>query len=278
MEENKVKFDLESRLREYMPSLFTLIGNRPFGWNNINKIAERNFEKRSKEYWALQNDDEIIDKRLIVEANLYDVIGSMREGDDFAKTLFTYFDLLLQHLGKMLSTYQKDLICTTLKGFLIDTDKNYRNYIGELAVLNNCLNGDFDLVSLEEPMPNGKKIDFNLKHKISKKTQLVEVLNIHYNYLKEYTDDTLALEIKGKIIDKLKDKTKNDCDTEFYLVPVIWANYEQLKWISSLYADKINIQNKLVIEPSAFGCFTYPDGSQIYKFGTLSSLVLINEN
>jgi len=136
---------------------------------------------------------------------------------------------------------------------LTNTDKNYRNFVGELSVLNNCLISDFTLVKIEETLPNGKKIDFHLCHQKSNKSYLVEVVNVHYNYRKQYTDEILAAEIKGKLIDKIADKTKNNPDTiNFYLVPVIWAYRAELNRICALYEEYINMKDNWIFEPLAF--------------------------
>jgi len=82
--------DIESKLREYMPSLINLLGDKSFGWNNINKIVRNSHEQRVTEYNRIQHDSRIADKRLILEANLYDVILSARNGDESAIKLFSF--------------------------------------------------------------------------------------------------------------------------------------------------------------------------------------------
>ncbi|MES2429310.1 MAG: hypothetical protein V4556_00150 [Bacteroidota bacterium] len=266
------KLDMEKKMKEYMPSLFPLIGTRTFPWEKINEIVGNNFKDRLREYNQLRN-KKGAGAKLVIESNLFDIIVEARKGDPDAIRLFTFFDFLLKELNIYLPDKKKELIISNLKGFLTNTDKNYRNYIGELSVLNNCLKNGFELISIEHCLINGKKIDFHIIHTESKKAYLLEVVNIHYNDKKDYTDEILIAEISGKLAMKLADKAKNLDIINFTLMPVIWANYSQLERIFSLQ-DKILNNTNSIFEPTAFCSYQDSMGENVFKFGTISSLLV----
>ena len=108
----------------------------------------------------------------------------------------------------------------------------------------------YRLISVEEPLGNGRTIDFKLKKVDNKKTYLVEVLSIHIDTLWVEKDSALIakfFEYRLHKKNEVKMKWLQDYPP-FYLLPVLWGGHEDIKVYSDFFkANKLNL--KKVIEP-----------------------------
>jgi hypothetical protein len=146
--------------------------------------------------------------------------------------------------------------------------------IGELAVLNGILKSSkYKFDKIEHRLLNGKGIDFRLWKVEDDSEVLVEVINIHLDRLLVEDDDIairklLTHRLAGKISDK-KDGLINSID--FFLVPVIWANWGSLE-IYSNYFKRNKMHLDRVEEPMAYNLLS--DGNSFYvpRFGRISNL------
>ena len=132
-----IAVDLESRLKQYMPAMFLLLAEKNLKaqqWRNLNKRFVEEHNRRVDEY-ARNND------YLLVEANLYDLINAVFGGDKSALHLVGYIDVLFKALDKNLLPQEKAMVRNTIYNALINFDHKFRNFIGELAVLNNAVEG-----------------------------------------------------------------------------------------------------------------------------------------
>ena len=258
--------DLEARLRIYMPAMFRLLKD-----NNLNGKQWRNLHKRFLEVHAERiRKYKENENYLLIEANFFDLISSAINGHKPAIRLVGYFDVLYKALNKTLNEDEKKLIRTTDYNSLINMDHKFRNFIGELAVLLNALEGRrYNLVGIErDKIGGGKKADFTLLDIASGKEELVEVVNIHLD-----EEQFLEENITSKITKKIKEKTEERVDfKEFTLVPVIWAPVSVLKVLADLYKSGNGPKFHNVHQPVAYCVFEAPDGQPVYRFANIATL------
>lgn len=260
-----IEIDLEQRLRMYMPSMFRLLGTGNLSkrkWKKINQKFIEVYNERTEDYKSNNN-------HLQVKANLYDLIISMIKGNASAARLLGYFDVLFKSLDNNLAVEQKPLVRNSLFNVLVEMDHNFRNYIGELSVLNNILEGGkYKLLGIESDIiSQNKTADFTLEDDLCNK-ELVEVLNIHIDS-SEYINETL----QSKIEEKVGKKTSaEDSYNEFTLVPVIWAPVNVLQDIATLYKSGLGFKMNYVHEPLAYCVFSDPNNLLIYRFCSVSRL------
>ena len=130
-------------------------------------------------------------------------------------------ELVFTNLAEKTTLKEKKLLSKTIYFALTNIDKNYLNFIGELAILNLLKNADFELLQTEFPLSDNhesKSIDF-LVFKEGK-SSLLEVVNIHLPESKLLTDNYIERLLDQKIIGKILNKS-NDSNIKFSLAPVI---------------------------------------------------------
>lgn len=261
-----LQVDMKTKLTEYFPALFTLLENEPLDWKAINEKFSANHLKRLTNY--------IHGDRQLLEANVYDIISEALNGNSQARRMLSFFQHTLEELSRHLDLAGKKKLKKTLYNLLIETDLNYLNYIGELAVLNVFLWKDiYRLHDIESPLGNGNGADFSLEPINAGKNVLVEVVSIRpRNY--PNTPSLLKQFMEGKLIEKIQKKTKgNSAFLKFFLVPVIWGSGEDLAWTAKLLKSEIRLDVLNVTDPLAFA--TFPDevnGGSYFRFGSLHSL------
>jgi len=263
---DKIEVDLEQQLQFYMPSMFRLLADRNLKkrqWKKLNKKFVDEHYKRVSLYETNNN-------YLLVEANFYDLINATMRGEKSAYSLVGYFDILFKALDKNLLPEEKVMVRDTIYSTLIHFDHQFRNFIGELAVLCNAVDKRrYSLLGVEkDTIAQNKTADFTLLDNNTGKKELVEVVNIHLdnsNYLKE----TLI----NKLTEKFADKTCNSSDYKrFTLVPVIWAPVAVLQDLRELYKSGNGVAINDINEPVAYCAFSGPNDLPIYRFCPISSL------
>jgi len=259
---NDMQVDLHTNLRRYMPAMFRLLmedGLSQDKWDNLNRKFVSTYQKRI----ALQTKSK---KPLIVEANLYDLISSTFHNDKSALRFVGYIDIIFKLLGNNLFPEEKLMVTETLYNVLVSHDHQFRNYIGELSVLNKAIEKrTYNLIGVErDSIAQGTTADFTLLNNQTGKTELFEVVNIHLNN---------SQKIKGRLFRKIKEKTCKQANyTPFTLIPVLWAEWKILKEVEQLYITGNGVEMEGVNEPFAFCAFSDENNKPIYRFMPIKKL------
>lgn len=230
-----IKYDVQSFLRKYMPEFYSLVEVQSISWSKINKIFARHLNKIKDEYRLTQTP-------VLKDATFYSIVISKIKQDGKGDGMLDFFNLLFKTLSVQLGQPEKKLIHKTLYNILTEVDKNYLNFIGELAVLSKELEtGKYKLLRIEEKIkPNSNvSADFHLFDTGSNFELLIEVINIHLEDA-VLTDETVVKNhIGSKITEKINDKF-SDTSRNFILQPVIWTSQlDDLKFLREMYT-KIN--------------------------------------
>ena len=205
---------------------------------------------------------------LKVETSLYSIISGVIQKEVSAYVKYDFIRTVLKRLITNLPVEQRTLIRKNVYDMLTAFDKDYRNYFGELAVVNQLLEDEYTLVGVEkDKICGGKTADFTIKK--NGQTRLVVVVNIHFY---EPTGDSVQF-INKKVSDKLNEKTNGSEEyEEFTLVPVLWAFPKELFEYHQQYnAGNVQMPEN-VHEPFAYLSFSDDKEILIHKFTKISRL------
>lgn len=258
--------NIHDSLKRHLPSLTSLVGDRDFAWVLINRKFIEHMAGRHDDYVGGGN-------HLLVPINFYDVITQTLLGNGNYHYLFTYFDNVLKELNQHIPEDKKFLVRGILKNMLINMDMRFLNFVGELSILNNLIKTGFRLEKVEELLPNGKRVDFTVQS-AQGITEMVEVVNIFLEGAEEYDDGRLIQFVKGKLLNKYKDQSKNELAIPFTLVPVLWGTHSMLLRLKNLYDQHLNLTSENIHEPMAYSCIIYGNRFNI-KFSKLSNVFVI---
>jgi hypothetical protein len=261
-----LRVDLKSKLRDYLPILFELLGDQPFDWKTLNSKFSTNHLKRLNNHIAGQREP--------IEANFYDVISQSLNGNPAGARMLFFFRRLLEELADNLDASGNQKIRKTLYNLLVEPDHNYLNYIGELAVLNLFVRSDdYALQDIESPLGNSNGADFGLLEVATGKKHLIEVVSVRPQPYPE-TPGELKKFIEGKLLEKIDKKTKgNSSYLTFRLIPVLWGTEAELQWTADLLKTEIKLDVSNIADPCAFCTFTDQQrGGTIFRFGSLYSM------
>jgi hypothetical protein len=260
--------DLENKLPICLPGMLELLNNKtfkPHEWKKINtNLQEQLIERRKKI---------ISDNYLKVETNIYDIIVGVIEGKTSPYGYFQYLHILFKRLTKNLNVQERKKLRPTLYSVLINLDHKYRNFIGELSVLNNIRenNKEYRLINVDkEIIVDEKKADFTFENIYTKEIELFEVVNIHaYDVVAGFD---LKRFVVGKIEDKIRIKTNGKSDYRpFKLVPVFWGQIKDMKKLNEIFKNgKVDLPNN-VFEPMSLCSFNGPD-FPVHRFVKISEL------
>lgn len=251
-------------LRYYLPALERLYGNSGLDWATYDAVYNNLHEKRNKDG----------KEGLLVEANIYDIILTLKKEEGLGFWLIDYFNQILDKLNLQLDEIGRTKIKEALHNVFTAHDHKYLNFVGELSVLNQLLSSTvFTLNDVEVPIPNGKSIDFEMLTQ-SKQPMLVEVHNIHLDDDKvESNGDALLRFLVKRRKDKIAEKRKDlSGEMDFQLVQVLWGNARSLYLYSQLFKNHKELLTN--IEPLAYLTLSDPHNPQKFehKFGRVSSL------
>lgn len=252
-------------LKLFIPALVQLVDGRDFPWDSIDLLFSEKIKDRISK---------LTGETLEIEASIYDIIVEAKKQNSKAIGLLHFLNKLFEELTDTLETNEKLLVKSNVKQMLTSLDSKYLDFLGEIATLNNLIKSKmYRLVAIEEKLPNGKSIDFKLRHIEQNKFYLVEIVNIHLNSNRvEDNPDAIRKFLTHRLSNKLKAKNlKLDNGTIFYLIPVIWGGWQQIKIYSNFFrTNGLGLQN--VIEPVSY--LTYTDGAGYYEhyFKTVSNL------
>ncbi|MCV9386930.1 hypothetical protein [Reichenbachiella ulvae] len=224
-------YNIKAALEQHMPSFLQLLGNNNISWNRINQIFEEYIQKAKEEFAETQT-------LITREATFFSIMKSQVTGDGLGAAQFDFYDQLFNDLFHLLSYQERNMLGGTLKSILIQLEKDYLNFIGELAVLYFYkINTDFKLIKVEEKVFDNKNIsaDFLFSSESLNDQFLIEVVNIHLEQRKSLTQPLLKRLIEKKVMDKLKSK-EILLKSNMSLQPLIWCkNYDQVKLVSDFY-------------------------------------------
>ena len=251
----------------YLPSIFTIIDENDLDWTNIDSLFKKKIEKRIQECKG---------ETIIVETTIYDLIIEVKKKNSQALRLLDFINKLFYELSGNLDTLEKQLVKNNIRNILINFDMRYLNFIGEIAVLNSLMKTKkYSLEGIETKLSNNKSIDFKLKQYSDNSYILIEIVNIHLN---SDRIEKSNVKIDKFLTERLEQKVKNKKqglfeDINFYLIPVLWGNSDDLKIYSDYFIEN-SIQIKNVIEPLSYLTFIDPNDETyfLHRFGKISDL------
>lgn len=224
-----MKNKLRDDVADYLPNVLLLIKNEP-DWDTISdKLSQSEVAKHA------------------LQSNIYGLISLAEKKDVNALALIEYINILLREINS-LPPYLKSQLDYKMNDILTEiSDAKFKNYIGELAVLNAlmCAN-QYENVSLEKGLGNGKFADFYLEEVGKDEKYYVEVVNLHLN---ETHHKNFKKGFRRKVVKKISEKTANS-KIEIILIPVIWADIETLRKMQAAYDEGFKVKH--VYFPFAF--------------------------
>lgn len=255
---------LETSLHNYMPGIFDLVEETDKRWPELSERFACEAGVKGRSY-----DDTI--NYLLVDANLYDILGAADSGNESARRLLGFMNTVLKRLDAHLSpeakTIVQDAVCTVLGDF----DHKFRSFVGEFAVLNAILERkENSLAGIKShSIAIDSTADLAISVGASTTPELIEVANIQ---LDDVVDDIVAL-LTQIVTERILHKIGTGIEfTPFTLVPVIWAPVPVLQKLSQLYNSGRRMSFEHVAEPLAY-CIFYTDELQaISRFGPISTL------
>ncbi|EHQ27543.1 hypothetical protein [Mucilaginibacter paludis] len=253
-----MKYDVRPFLKIKMPGLLDLLGTQNISWKTINK----NFGKKLQ---RIKDELTLTQKPIFKEATFYSVLMSKHYKTGEGDGMFDWYSTLFQSLSSNLNPVEKALIHHSIYNLLIEPDKNYLNFIGELAVLNEIKKQEgYDLINIEEQIQkeNNTTADFLILRKHDDTNILVEVVNLHFQEIDIDDHERIRRLIESKLNNKIKMKFINPL-YEYFLQPVIWVKGENdVEQLFNLY-DKSGLPIKNVLAP--FTYFSYWETSGKYE-------------
>jgi hypothetical protein len=181
------------------------------------------------------------------------------------------FNAVLENLFNQTDEKERLLLSNTIFNTLINFDRKYLNFIGELAVLSILKDRGFYLEKTEYPLTNeknAKSIDFLFSK--NGENKLLEVVNIHIPYESPLTKESIKQMFDGKVRDKIADKSKNT-EWKFSLAPVIWSDFQTLEIINDFFEPE---KYDGVLFPFAYVGYNLRDSNQSkVTFGSLDRVL-----
>jgi hypothetical protein len=261
-------FNIQEKLKIYFPILFELLNDNKIDWKMVEKTFFRKYEQYQKKHTKTNSPFQI-------EASFYSIITASIKGEKPAIMLLDYIQKLFEELADNLDDAEKKEIKTTVFGFLTNIDTKYLNFLGELSVLNQFKRRTpFKLVKTEEKLQevgdNNSTIDFKFFNPTTSGFEFLEIVNMHLNEKNTSSDESINILLTQKISEKLLKKGIKE-NPKFFLVPVIWGNWREIKCIEQYYKKfKPTFQNTGV--PVCFVPFTTQDGKLVQRFGTIDTI------
>jgi hypothetical protein len=267
-----LKINIKKGIERYMPSIFLLLNNEDINWQKINDQVLKAHLKRKKEYNANNN-------QLTIEMSFYDLISHALKDPKNALGVFDFINRVVFNLSNNLNAAQKREFKKTIYSMLTNLNRNYLNFVGELAVINGLLNSKlYALERVEFPLPNGKNVDFMVLDIKRNKKILIEVLNIHLKKGLPDNYEGIKQFLLHRFNEKLRSKKQNlpsDFEIEIILAPVVWV--EAHHDLQKLY-DFYSAGNKTSIYPGdyipyAYANFVSAEGQSLHRFERVSTIL-----
>lgn len=264
-----MKYNVKKALQQYLPSFLILLNEQNISWTSINNGLEKHLETLK-----IKIDDNQQNK-IEKEVTFYSLLVNHVTGSEKGKAMFDFNNKIFIQLSNSLSLEEKKPIHKMLSGVLQNFDKNYLNFIGELATLNLLIKtGNYELLNIEEKIHPDRNIsaDLFLRSKDDKKEFLIEILNIHLEDIEFDNNDSLRFHLESKLKKKKDNKFINP-NRIIFIQPVIWIkNFEQLKKICDLY-NIYGFAVENVLLPVSYVSFLNTDGSFEHRFENLKTIL-----
>lgn len=261
-------FNIQEKLKIYFPILFELLNNNKIDWKRVEKTFFKKYELYMQKH-------KIVNSSFQIEASFYSIISAAIKKEKPAIMLLDYIQKLFEELTDKLDDAEKKEIKNTIFGFLTNIDTKYLNFLGELSVLNQFKKRTaFKLIKTEEKLlevgSNNSTVDFKFLNPTTSGFEFVEIVNIHLNEKNTTCDNSINILLSQKISEKLLKKGIKE-NAKFFLVPVVWGNWREIKLIE-LYYERFKpiFQNTGI--PVCFVPFTTHDGKLVQRFGTIDTI------
>jgi hypothetical protein len=262
-----MKYDVKKAIQIYFPSFLELLGEQNISWTSIDKGLEAHLQK-------IKDKLEDTPNGIWKEATFFTIMINHSLENGKGKGMFDFYDKIFKSLLLVLSKKEKEPIHRMLSKVLTNLDKNYLNFIGELATLNKLmLTGEYELLNIEEPIHPDRNItaDIFMRRKNDRTEILIEVLNLHLED-REFNDYiTLQNHLRSKFVKKMSDKliTSNNV----LIQPVIWTStLEQIQQLSDLYTIN-NFQIDNVAVPLTYLTFVDSNGVYEHRFESVRTIL-----
>ncbi|MEO9803442.1 MAG: hypothetical protein ABJF04_09355 [Reichenbachiella sp.] len=265
--EEKITYDVKAVLEKYMPSFLKLLGSNHIPWMKISVKLQLHIEELKKE--LLENP-----KALVCDATFFSVLKSKLKGDGLGDAQFDFYNQLFTDLHQILSPKERKLLGGILKSVLIQLEKDYLHFIGELSALYFYkINTNFELLKVEEKLFDHRKIsaDFKFVNPETNNIYLLEVLNIHLEHRENLSTETLDKIITSKLDLKLKSKEAAS-KKNMSLQPLIWCkDINQIKLVYNYYKScSIPEQTH---KPLGYLSFKTPDGNLYHRVNFMDEIL-----
>lgn len=238
----------------YLPILFEFIPENDSFW----KEADKNFNSEIE--WR-RGEAEAAEGSIQAEITIFDVILLAKRGNGEGIRYLHFLRSMFDHLFNNLVSVERALVKRTFKTILKKLDFRYKDFVGELAVLNNMISTKkYRLEDVEAPLADSPKtIDFKVRDLNTNECHLVEVYNIHVDSDKVQPEPE---RIKAFFTHRLTQKiASKETQMQFELVTVLWGGWRDLLVYSNYFkAYAVHLVN--VHEPMAYLTFSeVNDGS-----------------
>src|ERR1035437_4903131 len=123
--------NIKNDLLLYLPNPFEIIGTEDdFGWNKIDSLYNKIKQKRIDLYGGQTID---------ISPTIFDRINAAKENDPIAILRLNIINDIFLDLSSSLNDHEKQLLKSNIKNILKSDNNNWRNFLGEIAVINNIL-------------------------------------------------------------------------------------------------------------------------------------------
>jgi hypothetical protein len=264
----RMKYNVMGLLMTYMPSFLELLGDQEISWTSINRILEAHIQKVRDEFAVTQ---EVVQK----EATFYGVLMNHHFGTGESSGMFDFYDATFKSLCRILSNEEKKPIHRMLSKVLLNPNKDYLNFIGELATLNKLmLTEEYELINIEETIHPERAVsaDIFFKRKKDGIELLIEVLNLHIENKEFKNNCEIESHLSAKFSKKVGEKIINP-ERLVLIQPVLWTSgLAQIKQLCDFYEEgKFNIT--YVIPPMTYATWRHLDGTFEYRFESVRTIL-----
>lgn len=261
--------DTEKIIKEHVPSLYNLISQTGcnFSWISVNNSLSKHLQKAKEKLSK--------DGAFFKDVNLFSLLIEKMFGEGKGDSMLGFYIQLFISLDQTLELNEKKLIHSTLKNILTNNDKDYLNFIGELATLNAILKTNkYNLKSVEHKIIESeeKTADFLFVQKNDGAEIYLEVLNIHL-YKKDFQDfSEIEYHLRSKFEIKKKEKILTS-DKTILIQPIFWTKSEkQLEQLSSFYNNS-NFEVESIQTPLAYASWII-DGNVEHRFENIKTITV----
>lgn len=250
----------------YLPSILKFIPVDDHDWYRIDELFSTKLQERFQNYMG---------KTIIIEASIFDIIIEVKKQNSQAIRLLDFFNNIILKLSSNLDESEIMLVAKNIKDILVTLDVRYLNYVGEIAILNNLIDTkEYKIEAVEAELSDSTKtIDFKLRKISDNSLYLVEVVNIHIDSDRIENDpEKIKKFLNHRLTQKIESK---ETKTNFYLIPVIWSGWHELKIYSEFFKNH-KLENQNIIEPFSYITFIDPKNEHIFmhRFNRLSTLFI----